>query len=143
MAKPNKKRGQGVNAKGRSKRDAKHVRMYWWLLDSAAYRHLSCYGRALLVEFIYRHNGENNGTITMSVREAAELMGVALNTAVNALAELQDKGFIRPAKPGSFNLKRRHATEWTMTMYAVGDAKPTKDFMQWKPPEKTDHGITC
>ena len=130
-----------ANRKGRND-DAKHVRMYWWLLDSAAYRHLSCYGRALLIEFIYRHTGGNNGSVIMSVREAADRLGVALNTALKALAELQDKGFIRLAKAGSFNLKRRHATEWTLTMFAVGDIKPTKDFMNWKPPEKANHGIT-
>ncbi len=134
-------KGRRVNAKGRND-GAKHVRMYWWLLDCAAYRHLSCYGRALLVELIYRHNGENNGSIGMSVREAADRLGVALNTALKALAELQDKGFIRTAKAGSFTHKRRHATEWTLTMFTVGDTKPTKDFMDWKPPEKTDHGIT-
>lgn len=126
MAKPNRKgRNEG----------AKHVRMYWWMLDSTAYRHLSCYGRALLIEFIYRHNGENNGSVVMSVREAADRMGVAFNTALKALAELQDKGFIRLVKAGSFNLKRRHATEWALTMFAVSDTKPTKDFMQWKPLE--------
>ncbi len=134
-------KGSKVNAKGRND-DAKHVRMYWWLLESAAYRHLSCYGRALLIEFIYRHDGGNNGFVIMSVREAADRLGVALNTALKALAELQDKGFIRLAKAGSFTLKRRHATEWTLTMFTVGDNKPTKDFINWKPPEKTDHGIT-
>ncbi len=134
-------KGSKVNAKGRND-GAKHVRMYWWLLDSPAYRHLSCYGRALLIEIIYRHNGENNGRVLMSVREAADRLGVAFNTALKALAELQDKGFIRLAKAGSFTLKRRHATEWTLTMFTVGDNKPTKDFINWKPPEKTDHGIT-
>ncbi len=130
-----------ANRKGRND-GAKHVRMYWWLLDCPAYRHLSCYGRALLIEFIYRHTGGNNGSVIMSVREAADRLGVALNTALKALAELQDKGFIRLAKAGSFDLKRRHATEWTLTMFAVGDIKPTKDFVNWKPPEKTNHGIT-
>ena len=124
-----------VNRKGRND-GAKHVRMYWWLLDSPAYRHLSCYGRALLVEVIYRHNGENNGHILMSVREAADRLGIAPNTAWKAFAELQDKGFIRTAKAGSFTLKRRHATEWALTMFAVGDIKPTKDFMNWEPPKK-------
>ncbi len=134
-------KGSKINAKGRND-GAKHVRMYWWLLDCTAYRHLSCYGRALLIEFIYRHTGGNNGSVIMSVREAADRLGDAINTALKALAELQDKGFIRLAKAGSFNLKRRHATEWTLTMFAVGDIKPTKDFMNWKPPEKTNHGIT-
>ena len=130
-----------ANAKGRND-GAKHVRLYWWLLDCAAYRHLSCYGRALLIEFIYRHTGENNGRVLMSVRDAADRLGVAFNTALKALGELQDKGFLRLAKAGSFRLKRRHAAEWTLTMYALGDLKPTKDFMNWKPPEQTKHGLT-
>ncbi len=124
-----------ANCKGRND-GAKHVRMYWWLIDCPAYRHLSCYGRALLIEFIYRHNGGNNGRVLMSVREAADRLGVAFNTALKALGELQDKGFIRTAKAGSFTLKHRHATEWYLTMYAVGDTKPTKEFMNWEPPAK-------
>ena len=60
-----RKPGRGVNATGRSKPGGKHVRLYWWLIESPAYRHLSCYGRALLVEFIYRHSGDNNGRVAM------------------------------------------------------------------------------
>ena len=134
-------KGSKVNRKGRND-GAKHVRMYWWLLESPAYRHLSCYGRALLIEIIYRHNGENNGFVIMSVREAADRLGVAFNTALKALAELQDKGFIRLAKAGSFNHKRRHAAEWTLAIFTVGDTKPTKDFMDGKPTVTTVPGIT-
>ena len=130
-----RKVGRGVDAKGRSRSDAKHVRLYWWLLGSPAYRHLTCYGRSLLVEFVYRHNGENNGRISMSVREASTLLNVAPGTAIKALGDLQVKGFIKPALRGSFDLKKRHATEWTLTMEPLGEAEPTKDFMQWKPPK--------
>ena len=112
------------------------MRLYWWLLDSPAYRHLSCYGRALLVELVYRHNGENNGQVPMSVREAATRLDISPTTAVKIFRELKDKGFIRQARRGSFDLKEPHATEWTLTMEPVGDAKPTKDFMSWEPPEK-------
>ena len=60
-----------VNAKGRNY-DAKHVRFYWHLLESEAYRHASPVARCLLTELEYRYNGENNGYIAMSVREAAD-----------------------------------------------------------------------
>ncbi len=104
----------GTNSKGRSKRDAKHVRLYAHLLDCPAYRSMSCYGRATLIELMYRHDGLNNGRIPLSVREAAERLGVCINTAAKALREIEVKGFAKPTKAGSFSWKTRHATEWAL-----------------------------
>jgi hypothetical protein len=38
-------------------RDSKHVRLYWWLLKSDAYRSLSCHARCALTELLFVHNG--------------------------------------------------------------------------------------
>lgn len=103
------------------------------MLDSPAYRSLSCHARCLLVELGRRYTGENNGNIPMSVREAARLLGAGKNTAQKAFSELEDRGFIRPNVKGAFTFKARHATTWILTEYKHGDERATKDFMKWKP----------
>ena len=132
-----------VNRKGRSAPAAKHVGLYRHLLISTAWRHLSCPGRALYVELAYRYNGENNGRIPMSVREAAGALNVAPNTAHKAFGELQETGFIKVGTLGSFSFKQRHATEWILTEYGLKGERPTKDYHRWQPPDrKTERGIT-
>ena len=53
-----------------------------------AYRLLSCYGRALLLEFRIAYNSYNNGDIVISVRQAARLLGCDKDTAHKAIQEL-------------------------------------------------------
>ncbi len=127
--------GSKINSKGRTSKDAKHVRLYAYLLDSPAYMAMSGNGRAILIELMHRYNGTNNGKIGMSVRDGAKRLGVSVNTATKALRELHDKGFACPTTVGSFKWKVRHATEWALTMFPIGDSKPTKEFMCWESPQ--------
>lgn len=117
--------------------------IYFWEMDLDAYRHLSVYGRALLLEFRRKFNGSNNGDIAMSVRDAARLLRCNKNTAFKALRELEDKGWIRAAATGSFHWKAeaggrkfRAATTWRITNQPIGlgtDTKETKEYVKWKP----------
>jgi len=122
------------NAKGRSARDAKHVRLYWWELETEAYRSLGPHARALLVELKFRFNGNNNGFISLSQDEAAGLLNCARGTAAKAFADLEAKGFVKARQRGSFGWKVRHATEWILTAEEYDGKLPTKDFRRW--PEK-------
>lgn len=126
-------KGRKVTRDGRSKGDARHVRHYDYELASPAYRALPCVARALYTEIKRLHNGSNNGELFLSERMAAERLGVAQNTAKKALEELQDKGFIRVCRKGSFSWKTRHATTWIITEYPAQGALPTGDYQQWKP----------
>lgn len=126
-------KGKKTNRNGRSKGEFKHVRHYAYELDSPAYRALPCVARALYTEFKRLHNGQNNGELFLSERKTAELLGVAQNTAKNALVELQGKGFIRVHRKGSFSWKQRHATTWILTEYPVAGNPPTRDYQNWKP----------
>ena len=121
-----------TNATGRSTRAAKHVRVYRWMLTSSAYRSLSCYSRCLLLELGARYNGDNNGQIHMSVREAAGLLGCSQPTACKALHELEDRGFIRAHEKGAFHVKVRHSTTWILTEHSYAGQPATKDFMRWE-----------
>lgn len=115
---------------------AKHVQLHRWLLEAPAYRDLDSGARDVLTELMYRHDGKNNGAIPLSVREAADRTNCAPGTALDRLWSLREHGFLRVGTKGSFSLKARHATEWTLTMYAVGTDRPTRDFERWNPETK-------
>jgi DNA-binding MarR family transcriptional regulator len=128
MKRPKRAKGAG-NAFER-----RFVALPFWMLSTDAYRSLRPVSRALLVELHALFNGSNNGKLFLSVREAAKRLGVGKSTASAALAELTDRGFVRPLVAGTFHRKTRHATTWVLTLHSLGDALPTKDFARWRPP---------
>ena len=121
----------------------KWVQILFWEMELPAYRLMSAFGRALLVEFRRKFNGSNNGEIAMAVREAARLLSCHKDTAAKALRELEDKGWIRPRKKGSFHMKSeaggrkfRAATTWRITNKPVSlgvDIPDTKEYIKWRP----------
>lgn len=111
----------------------KHVRLHAWVMDTPAYRHLSCPARCLLVELMRSFDGGNNGDVFMSVRDAAAAINVSKDTAGGALLELQAVGFIRAKEKGAFSLKKRHATTWILTEYEYANQPASKDFTRWRP----------
>jgi DNA-binding transcriptional regulator YhcF (GntR family) len=129
-----------TNRTGRSDKAARHVRLYHWLTNSAAWHDLKALERAIYCEIAKRYAGpgSNNGRIPYSVREAAAEFKVGPATALRALKSLQDHGFIVKVFKGAFSLKKRHATEWRLTEFScdVTDALATKDFMRWQQPTK-------
>jgi len=125
-----------TNSRGRCKNTDSFVMLPRYLIKGKAYKALKPFARALLVEILYFYNGYNNGEIHMSVRKAATLLSCAPNTAHKALNDLIDKGFIICKKKGSFDYKKRHATEWIITLHKYNNNLATKEFMKWTPPEK-------
>jgi DNA-binding transcriptional regulator YhcF (GntR family) len=125
-----------TNSKGRNENHQSFVKLDRYLIDSPAYKALRPFARALLVEILYFYNSTNNGEIYMSVRKAATLLSCVPNTADKAIKDLIDKGFIKARKKGSFDYKKRHATEWILTMHGYNNKLATKEFMKWIPPEK-------
>lgn len=118
----------------------KHVRLYRWMTDSEAWQDLSAGGRALLVVLYGLYNGENNGALFLSVRDAAKATRVTKDTAARYFAELAGHGFIRAKSVGSFNRKNRHASCWILTEFEYASQLPTKDFMRWRRPQKSKAG---
>jgi hypothetical protein len=108
------------------------VMLPFYLLKSPAYRSLSVTARALIPEIAMRFNGENNGRISFSVREAGKAVGRDKDTAGNALHELEDKGFLDAKRKGYFSSIQSKATEWRLTWLPCGDERPTKEFMRWQ-----------
>jgi len=129
-----KRHDRGVDATGKSRADARHIRLYARMLDSTAYLATSCGGRALLIELTKLHNGSNNGRIALGVRQAGERLGVSKTRVVGYFDELIGKGFIKLKGRGAFNSKGRYASEWTLTdCPTMGQPAtlPTRDYLAW------------
>src|SRR5258708_1232645 len=96
------KTGRRTDPTGRSRGDARHARLYGWMLNSPAYRSLTPLARALLIELYALHNGKNNGELYLSVRDAAKRLNVGKTKAAPAFAELVDRQFIKARQTGDF-----------------------------------------
>lgn len=92
-----KRKGRGADAKGRSKKGEHFAKLLRPTLETPAWKALSCAGQALYPWLKLEWHGpstNNNGRISLSVRQAAERLGVSDNTAARAFHDLQAKGFI-------------------------------------------------
>ncbi len=125
------------NKTGRSKGEPRHVRIYHWLMETAAWQSLNATQRAIYLEMAARYAGpgSNNGKLPYSIREAAESLGIGKTTAARALDVLEQRGFVVPITKGAFSRKVRHATEWRLTEFPcdVTHALPSKEFARWSP----------
>lgn len=101
------------------------------ILDSAAWKSLSSDACRLYVELKRRHNGQNNGFITLSYREAAQVINGGKSTAYARMQELQEHGFVRMVNKGQF--QNRHATTWLLTTESDDRANhhPTNDWKNY------------
>src|SRR5262249_30857908 len=123
--------------------EPRHVRLYEWMTNSAAWRSLDVYERCLYVEFKARYSGANNGDISFSGEEMAEALNCSNVPADRACKRLVDLGFVKLAKKGHFDWKARaenrtRASTWILTEYPLDyperSAMPaTKEFMRLRP----------
>ena len=134
------------NRTGRGGKAPRHVRLYHWMTDSAAWHDLNAVARAIYCEMAKRYagDGSNNGRIPYSIREAATELRISRTTASRALNLLEDHGFIVAVTKGAFSLKKRHATEWRLTEFPcdVTHTVSTKDFMRWRPSAKIQNAVS-
>jgi DNA-binding transcriptional ArsR family regulator len=87
----------------------------------------------VLIELRCRFRGFNNGKVTLSMDEAARLLGLSKGTINRALAELQEKGFIKLQRRGQWYGRR--ANEWVLTMCSLKGLPATNDWRLWKAPK--------
>jgi Helix-turn-helix domain len=124
------------NKRGRAKRrpnGPKFIQLFRYMLDSPAYISLSLAARAALIEVTRGYDGSNNGRIVLSARGIAERMNCCRNTAMRALQELVEKGFIEPRTRGAYSVKFRRATEWRLNdrrCDVTGKAQ-SQAFLKW------------
>lgn len=121
-------------------KDEAHARIYHSMIESGAFRAASGNAVKLLVVLtnLEKENRKthksNNGSIFLSVRQAAEWTGLHPSTVVAAFRELDKLGFIKAVQRGHFDAKGGQATTWRLTWKPVaGTGPPTNDFLQWTP----------
>lgn len=106
--------------------------------NTPAWRGLSSHAKVLLVELKFEWKGpkaNNNGSIALSTRQAANRLDVSLQTASKAFQDLQAKGFIVVAEighPGVHGVARCHKYE--LTEIALPHQREGRHlYRQWKP----------
>ena len=136
MTRSSKIKKKVKNLNGR-KSDMSFVPIFKFIQDSLGYKSLvlHCAGAlAIYIDLAIRYNGINNGEISYSVREGKTNLGINPNTVGKYLKALERYGFIITTQKGSFDLKKRHASTYELTMYEVfGKHKAKKSFMTYLP----------
>lgn len=105
---PHRRRGHLMGRDKRNENRAEHfAAMVRSMMMTPAWRALSATGQALYPWLKLEWRGpkaNNNGKIKLSVRQAAEALGVQPNTAAAAFHDLQAKGFIVVTEQASLGI---------------------------------------
>lgn len=129
-----KRKLKGLNARSRND---KFVSIPKYMQSSLGYKLLvlNCAGAiTIYIELCMRYNTVNNGEISYAVREGKQNLGFNPNTVGRYLRLLEHYGFIITTQKGSFDLKKRHASTYELTMFdVIGKHKAKKSFMSYKP----------
>lgn len=118
-----------------------HVRLYWYELESPAYRILSTEARALLIELrsLYSpRTGDNH--VFCGVRRIMKRCNLSQRAASRARDELIRTGWIVVIQHGGFNCKVRHSTVFALENEAPcnsNGSSPRQTYMRWHPPLTT------
>jgi DNA-binding transcriptional regulator YhcF (GntR family) len=115
-------------------KDARHVRLYHFMLKHPSWRTLSSDARSIFIHVCERYNGTNNGQIVYAVREGQKI-GVSKNKTARALHELIERGFLRIKRGAAFTHKTKEAREWILTNEPFADRPATREFMHGTAPQ--------
>ncbi len=130
-----KRRKRKMNAKGRNEGGGQYLPIFYRMARTQAFRSLTGTTLKVWIELRTRFNGHNNGRVSLSLREAAALLGMSQTTAQRALIELEEKGFIKRRTRGSWY--GRKAAEFILTDQAYNGHLATKDWELWRPKNKS------
>jgi hypothetical protein len=131
--------GCRMRSPGKPKKERKpslrHIRLHYWMMDTAAWQSLDSNARAIYIEIAARYCGTNNGRIVFGCRDAEKILHIGRHGTLDALADLQHRGFIVATRKGSFSQKTRHSTEWRLTEFRcdVTGTEASRDFVSWQP----------
>lgn len=98
-------------------RPDRYFQLHHYMLKTDTWLALPAQARAVYVQIGLRYNGENNGRIAFSVRDAAKECNLNKNTAARVFKALIDFGFIEETRHGGLNRKSRMASEWRLTAF--------------------------
>jgi hypothetical protein len=129
------KRRDQKNDGGRGEHFAPMIRA---MMESPAWRALPLAAQCLYPWLRLEWHGpkaNNNGAIRLSVRQAAECLGVSRKVAAEAFHELQRKGFLvvtEHARLGLGGQAQGPAFEITTVALPHSDGRPRKLYEQWR-----------
>lgn len=86
--------------------------------------------RLIWIAVLERYNGENNGEISLSVREAGDYAGCTKNTAGKKFIELLDAGLLECTMKTSFKNGKGLASTWALTHLPIGGKAATNFWKQ-------------
>lgn len=103
--------------------------------ESGAYRSLSVFDRAVLIEILSVFNGYNNGKLVISHRQIAEALGNSnFGKISRSIATLIERGLVDIETESIW--KERMAREYRLTFIGTGSAphyRPaTNEYLMWK-----------
>lgn len=124
--------------KWHKKGGGRHVQLQEWFQATEAWATLQPGPRALYVELKRRFNGNNNGKIFLSHRDAAGALNVHRNTVGAWFRELERHGFIRMTKgPRLGSEGNGKAAQWALCELPTHDGKrPDHSLRTWTETEK-------
>ena len=100
----------------------------YWLADKPSFPSAT-EARLIWIVVLERINGENNGKISFSVREAGAYAGCTPNTAGRMFNELITVGLLECTMKTSFTNGKKLASTWALTHLPIGGKLATN---QWK-----------
>jgi DNA-binding transcriptional MocR family regulator len=122
-----------------------HVRLDHWFYDSASWQALKPAPRAFYIELKRHFNGNNNGQIFLSQRDAAKNMNVGRDTIASYYTTLIEHGFITQTRGHCLGPSGvGQSASYALTELPLDGKSATKDFMQWKkqkPRRKIQHSL--
>lgn len=128
-----RKRSHRTNANGRDGEE-QYLKLPYPFLRSPAWRSLSGPAVKVWLELRSRFNGRNNGELSLSFNEAADLLRLSKSTIHRAFEELEAKGFIRKVKQGQWY--GRTASEYAVTDRSFRGAPASNDWKRWQSPNR-------
>lgn len=96
-----------------------HVRLYWGLIDSIAWRSVSYSSQAVYIAMRRRLQGTNNGNISAALGDMKHYGISAPSTLAKALRELQTVGLIAVTRQGGIAYGRQVCSLYRFTDEAV------------------------
>ena len=120
-----------VNQKGRSSYTSdQYIKITYHMIKHPNFCALNGSAIKVLLFLCTRHNGFNNGRISMSYDEMVQFLHMGKSTAYRACEGLEYYGFVKMAKRGTFY--GRKATEWEITFLKSEGYHPTNDWKEQK-----------
>ena len=122
---------KGLAKKGVIESTERIVKLTYPLLESEAWRWLRPISQSVYIELRRRFNGSNNGRISLSLAEAAQILKASKSSISTALKQLETHGFIKLIKKGYFT--GRMASEYALTDEQLDGYPPTRSGSNGSP----------